>query len=90
MSSNEKMKNKGALNRFAGLIECLDKKILNTEEIETIKRLKEDDVVVCGRMLSCYAFAILDILGIEKYSGNNIDIKRLINELNYGKSQIDP
>ena len=83
MTRIAKLQNKAALYRFEGLLECLDGKVLSSDEINAIKHLKEDSVIVCGRKLLCYAFAILDILGIEKYSGSNIDIKRLIIDLNF-------
>lgn len=44
-----------------------------------LKRLKEDNMIMNGYRVSDFAYAALDILGIEKYIGNDIRIRRLIN-----------
>ena len=43
--------------------------------------MKTDKVVLGGRPLSVYAYAALDLLDIEKYHGDDADVKELIKAL---------
>lgn len=44
-----------------------------------LKRLKEDKIIMDGYRVADFAYAALDILEIEKYMGNDIRVRRLIN-----------
>lgn len=44
-----------------------------------LDRLKEDQIIMNGYMVSEFAISALDILGFERYVGNDLRIKRLIN-----------
>ena len=43
-----------------------------------LDRLKEDQIVMNGYRVSEFAISALDILGFERYNGNDLRIKRLI------------
>ncbi len=81
MTIIEKLKSTGAAYRFNGIMGCLEKGVLLKEEIDLLKTLTQDEVVIAGRKISVYASAVLDLLGIEKYDGKDADIKQLIAEL---------
>ena len=81
MTIIEKLKSTGAVYRLNGIMDCLEKGVLLQEEIDLLKDLTQDEVVIAGRKLSAYANAILDLLGVEKYDGKDVDVKRLIAEL---------
>lgn len=46
--------------------------------VEKIRKLKEDNVYIDGYSVSDFAKAALDIMQIEKYSGDNVRIRKLI------------
>ncbi len=71
----------GAIYRFRGILACLDNHITDAEVIKAISQMKTDRVIVAGRSMSSYAYALLDILGAEKYSGTDPDTLRLISDL---------
>lgn len=50
----------------------------NKEIVEKIKALRTDHFGIDGYSVSDFAIAALDILGIEKYTGSNQNIKQLI------------
>ena len=67
----------GAAYRGKGIATCI-KLRLNTPLIsDALRKLKNDSVMVLGRPISNYAIAALDIIGAEKYAGND-DVKALI------------
>ena len=69
----------GAFYRINAIISA-GKYIVIEPEIEIyLKRLKEDRVIMNGYRVSDFAYAVLDILKIEKYLGDDIKIRRLIN-----------
>ena len=78
MTTIEKLNSSGAAERLNGIITCLDGRIASHEEIEKIKELKNDKVIIAGRTLGTYAIVVLDVLGIEPYTGNDKDIKDFI------------
>lgn len=43
-----------------------------------LKQLKEDKIIMNGYRVSDFAYAALDIIESEKYAGNDIRIRRLI------------
>ena len=81
MTTIEKMKSTGAAYRLQGIMDCLEKEVILKEEVDLLKTLTQDDVIIAGRKISTYASAVLDLLGIEKYYGKDVDVKRLIVEL---------
>ena len=81
MTIIEKLKSTGAAYRLNGIISCLEKGVLLEEEVVLLKTLTRDEIVIAGRKMSAYARAVLDLLGIEKYNGSDVDVKNLIAEL---------
>jgi len=81
MTTIENLKNTGAAYRFNGIMSCLEKGVLSKEEINLLKTLTQDEVIIAGRKLSAYASAVLDLLEIEKYNGKDVDVQQLITEL---------
>ncbi len=76
-----KLTDEGAVFRCQGILECLKKGVNTPDAAEAMKRLKNDGVVIMGRRISSYAQAALDILGIEKYKGNDEEVIELIPDL---------
>jgi len=75
----EALEHNGALYRVNGITSAVNHKIISPIIVEKIIKLKDDNVVtICGAYVSEYAIAALDILGIEKYTGNEFRILRLI------------
>ena len=71
----------GAAFRGKGIASCVQLR-LNTPLIsEALLKLKDDKVVLLGRPISSYAIAALDIVGAEKYQGDDTDIRALIDGL---------
>lgn len=44
-----------------------------------LDRLKHDQIIMNGYRVSDFAISALDILGLEKYAGNDLRIRALIN-----------
>lgn len=74
----EKLRHDGASYRLNGIVECLDNRSVTDVEIEELQRLKNDHVVIGGREISAYVTALLDVLGVEIYRGNDDIISSLI------------
>lgn len=74
MKRIEKLTSNGAAYRLSGLIECMDERKLSDAEVEAIKALKSDPVIIGGRPLGVYALATLDITGAEKYKGQDENV----------------
>ena len=70
MTRLQKMQSKGLSNRFGGILECIDDKNLQEEEVMVLMSLKEDQRAIAGRRISSYAKAALSILGIEDNGGD--------------------
>jgi len=81
MSRLCRLNSDGAAYRLSALLECLYGKDVTNEELDAIHALKRDCVVVAGRRISSFAYAILDVLGKEMYIGDDVDTKQLIKEL---------
>ena len=81
MTTIENLKSTGAAYRFNVIISCLEKGVLSKEDIDLLKTLTQDEVMIAGRKLSAYASAVLDLLGVEKYNGIDVDVQQLITEL---------
>lgn len=67
----EKLHSSGAVYRLNGIVECLDRRSANEEEAAALIALKNDPFILAGRTIGEYATAVLDVLAIETYSGNN-------------------
>lgn len=76
-----KLKSDGAIYRCQGILECLKGNIQDKSVLDLVSKLKNDNVVILGRKISSYAIAALDILGVEKYSGEDVEIVEFIPEL---------
>ncbi|MBQ4424573.1 MAG: hypothetical protein II882_02415 [Lachnospiraceae bacterium] len=76
-----KLTDAGAVFRCQGILECLEKSMNAPDVAEAMKLLKNDGVVIMGRKISSYAQAALDILGIERYNGNDPEVIELIPDL---------
>lgn len=81
MTNIEKMNSTGASLRLNGIMACIDSGKASKEEVEILKSLKKDKVILAGRPLSAYAYAALHLLGIEEYQGSNNDVKDFINSI---------
>lgn len=73
-------KSDGALYRCQGIINAAQGKLADTEVIRALRELKKDHVLVFGREVSWYAIAALDVLGVEKYNGNDPDLTKFVTE----------
>lgn len=71
VSIMNKLNHAGAGYRIEGLKDCVVFDIKNADVISKIKELKNDDVVVLGWSVGQLATVVLDVLGIEKYKGND-------------------
>lgn len=75
----EGLKHKGAIYRINALINIVRHTLVDSEEIiQKVYNLLEDNIFVDGYKVSDFAYAVLDLIGIETYSGNNNQIKELI------------
>lgn len=68
----------GAIYRMNAIAFSSLQRRSNKEIVEKIKALRTDHFGIDGYSVSDFAIAALDILGIEKYTGTNQNIKRLI------------
>lgn len=68
----------GAIFRCQGLIAAVKEKANTPEVIKAMSALKNDEIEILGRKVSSYAFAALDVLGAEKYSGTDPEVFDLI------------
>ena len=73
-----KLNSDGALFRVQGIISCAKLNEVPFQIADKLRELKADDVDIMGRPVSQYAIAALDILKIEKYTGNDQDVKDFI------------
>lgn len=68
----------GAVIRMNGIMFAANFKFKKSSIIDAIKKLTEDNTEFNGYTVSQFAFAALDVIGIEKYQGNDENIKELI------------
>lgn len=76
-----KLQSDGALYRCQGILAAIKERANDPQIIKLIQAMKEDHVVILGREVSAYAIAALDILGAEKYAGEDFLIKDFIKNL---------
>lgn len=72
------LKSDGAWYRCNGIIFAAKQGLDDKEVAKLLLGLKDDPVWLFGRQIGWYAIAALDMLGIEKYTGNDRDIKELV------------
>lgn len=71
--------------RFTNIILCLERGYATPEEIKALKELsKHDDVRILGNRVGSFATAVLDLLGVEKYTGIDYEALHWIQELPVG------
>ena len=68
----------GAIYRMDAIAFASLNNMNDTETVEKLMELKKDDVFLDGYTVGDFAVAALDNLGIEKYKGDNILVKNLI------------
>lgn len=78
MSNIEMLYREGTFNKFNGIIECVKLNLKTDTVIKRLKELKNDTTIIAGYPISNFSVAALDIMNIEKYNGDNVDIKGLI------------
>lgn len=71
----------GAAFRARGISECIRMRAVTPRIVDALKKLKNDKVVLLGSSLSDLAVATLDIIGGEKYHGDDADVLNLIKGL---------
>ena len=59
----------------------ISERIADPDVFEALSKLKNDKVIVLGRPVFAYAVAALDIMGGEKYTGDDPDALELVNGL---------
>ena len=77
----EDLNHDGAAFRAKGISQCIKTRANTPNIVMALKKLKNDKVVLLGTSLSSLAIAALDIIGGEKYIGDDVDIKDLIKGL---------
>lgn len=78
MSNIKMLYRDGSFDKFNGIIECVKSNLKTAEIIERLKELKNDTTTIAGHPIADFSMAALDILGIEKYDGDDNSIKQLI------------
>ncbi len=81
----------GALFRLRAILLSIINRVQDPDVLQAIAKLKNDKVMMLGRPVSAYAIAALDILGQEKYQGNDPDIIELVEalpELQFGEEDL--
>lgn len=78
----EGLVHKGAILRANGIVFAVRNKYSEPETVQKLIELANDDVYLFGHnagyLVSDFAKAALDIIGIRKYSGGRTEIRNLI------------
>ncbi|HAJ66332.1 MAG TPA: hypothetical protein DCM61_07160 [Clostridiales bacterium] len=74
------LKSKGAIYRCNGIVFAASENMTDEETIQLLRSLKSNSVWMLGRQVGWYAIAALDMLGVEKYTGNDPDIAQFVSE----------
>ena len=72
------LQNSGALYRVRGIFQCINIRNVNAAEIDALKKLVDDPVVVAGRKVGAYAQAALHILSINPVESKDKEVNDLI------------
>lgn len=73
-----KLTHSGAAFRAVGIADCVKSNIHSSDVIELLVNLKSDNVNLIGCTVSQSAIAALDVLGVEKYEGDDSTVISLI------------
>ncbi len=73
------LKSLGTFNIFNAIVSCVNQEIISQEIITALQSLKNDKRLFAGYKISDFSTAALSILNVNKYTGNDEDIKTLIN-----------
>lgn len=74
----EGLRHSGALFRINGIMNAERYSLKDKEIIDSILNLKCDKISFDGYSVSDFAISALDLLNLEKYEGNDVAIKQLI------------
>ena len=69
--------------KFRGFFNCVGEMNKEPEVIEALQSLKSDTRLAAGRRMCDFSEAVLHLLGVEEYTGDNKDVWLLI-ETNMG------
>lgn len=69
----------GTFYKFNGIVQCVKSNMLTDEVVARLRELKTDNSQIAGHSISDFSIAALDVMGIEKYYGDDSDIICLIN-----------
>ena len=70
----------GALIRVNAVLAIAENSLKDDKIIQMLIKLKEDNVKIDGIRVGDYAHGLLDVYGIEKYQGDSLLIKELIQD----------
>lgn len=68
----------GAIYRMNAIGFYVKAGVFDEEIIDKIKELKQDEVALDGYSVADFAKAALDLMGIERYCGESLFVKKLI------------
>lgn len=74
------LKSNGSLLRINAIVSAVQNKVSSEQIISNIEKLQSDKTMVCGFLISDFAVAALDKLGVKKYTGDSDTIKAIIAE----------
>lgn len=72
------IKHKAGLVRLNSLFAIAENEIKDDDIIQSVKELVSDDTIIEATTIGEYAEALLDVFGIKKYTGDNVQIKGVI------------
>lgn len=84
-----KMKSNKPIFVMQALLQGIDEKIVDESFIEEIKKCKNNETRLLNVPIGYVAIAALDVLGKEKYIGNNEYILNMIKDFKYQNSETE-
>ena len=75
-----RLKHSGAIYRCQGIICAARQNMADEETVKLLRGLKNDPVRILGRQVGWYAIAALEMLGVEKYTGDEPLVIEFIDE----------
>lgn len=84
-----KMKSNKPIFIMQALLQGIDEKIVDESFIEEIKKYKNNETRLLNVPIGYVAIAALDVLGKEKYIGNNEYILNMIKDFKYQNSETE-
>ena len=70
----------GALYRCQGIVFAAMENMTDEKTVSLLRNLKKDRVMKLGREVGWYAISALEMLGVEKYGGDEDLVLRFISE----------